>query len=1672
MSAARKLRGSLSVLLSSALVFGALVIGAPAASAEELAPTDQVATTSQAEQAEQTAAPADAPSAPSEEQPAPASTEDPASADAPADQPTTAPAAEQSAADAPAEAAALNTGTPASLEQVRENGGALDWGFKASWRAYVVGAAHGTQTPYAGATLNSDGSIRFQESSTSTYDPEAGTGVIAYTGGVLWASAAHGFSIALQNPRVEVAADGSATVTAETSADETAGTTSMARVHVATISGLGEAVETDGRLTWSNVQGVFASGVGPGTLSGYAGQATDPFTLSTPAPAEEPAPVWNPAIEVAFADGTPVTANTKVYDGDELVVSGSGFDPESHPASGRPPITAGDPSGNYVVFGNFGENWKPSAGAASTQRKVANQKWALTDATYGNIAAGYLPMVTPDRVVLEEDGSFEAKLTVKAAAETPGTYGVFTYVAGGGAADASQELELRLDYQAGERPKVWEPAIEVAFADGTPITEGTKVYRGDKLRVSGTGFDPESNVGGRGAPIPADLPQGSYAVFGNFAEQWKPSESAPNSARKAGPQAWVLAESVLDQVPVEYQGAIRKSWSSLSEEGSFTWEVTLETPAALEGGRYGIYTYAAGGMKNADQELAFLLDYVDAERPAFDPAVQVTFPDGTPVGDSPVYEGDKLVVSGTGFDPYANVFPEGSGIPIPNTLPQGTFAVFGSFGENWRPSAGAASDQRKMDASNRTWLLAEDTLEQIPDNFQSTIRNQWTELSPEGAFSWTVTVKAPAEPVANGKYGIYTYAGGVSGTNADQEIAVPINYQGHRSGAAATIAGFSTGEEGLSVDVTGTGFTTAVAPSGVYAAVVETGAEILNGKEATIAAVSYIRADSITDGAFEQALAATPDKLDREKSYEVLVWKAHGPATAETTFLRAPLALTTADWDRIYGPSTQRAFVDPEVTAASEQGLNVAADISRIQLQPGDAGVYAAVIEAGTESELSPGSMGLAVSFITKDRIVDGKASSNFDIASEKLDRGKSYEVLVWRAHGNATEDRILGRGAIEVTEAQWDDVFGAPESPEGDAVVTAATEAGLGYSANLRGFSPQAFPNGAYIGLVEAGTADAASRESVLGAQWVRVFPESGAVSQALTVEAADLDRAKQYEVLVWPARTLPSAENNVLVMPLAISAAHWDRIFPADLASGSFEWGVRESFRSYVTGPIAHGKITVQSPASGSSVYKFPQVKGGTWNAETGLGTVEFAGLVNFYGHGGSLNLDLANPVVEVTSEKRALLKAPHGATGELLTIATLDLANAVKKPLDGGAVRYEKVAVALTEAGANDYFEEYLDADSKMDAASFTLGAATDAKPVDPPVKPEKPKPTPAPVPAPAPVSSTGGQQAGSLTWGVSSGFAAYATGPIAKGAVSTSGVGGGAGGYLFPQAGSTWNAASQTGTVQYSGVVTFSGHKGKLSTSFANPVISVTSATSGTITSGGRTFGLNLAAGSKSVGANGEVTWSGVPLSGSISGGGNGGGGSFSPDPVSFTVGAASGASFGSTSVGNDDTKRTAAATPPATTGIRVLTPADEIVPGGEIEFEAAGFDAKERDILVVVYSDPIVLDDAAGADANGVVRWIGNLPEDLPVGEHTITLQGSTDAGAIIDVVEKEKKVKKASLTSADGELIEAAPAQAAVLGVADDAPMWMWWVGAAGLLVLAGAMTGLVVAQRRRSAQD
>jgi hypothetical protein len=280
-----------------------------------------------------------------------------------------------------------------------------------------------------------------------------------------------------------------------------------------------------------------------------------------------------------------------------------------------------------------------------------------------------------------------------------------------------------------------------------------------------------------------------------------------------------------------------------------------------------------------------------------------------------------------------------------------------------------------------------------------------------------------------------------------------------------------------------------------------------------------------------------------------------------------------------------------------------------------------------------------------------------------------------------------------------------------------------------------------------------------------------------------------------------------------------------------------------------------------------------------------------------------------------------------------------------------------------------------------------------------------------------------QAGSLIWGVKSSFRSYITGPIAKGAIT---LGDGAklsgGAYWFGQAkGGTYSVKKGTGSTAYSGSVHFTGHAGLLDLTFSDPVVRVTSATEATLSvriNGGSSVALGAIdlSKAKKTSAKGSVAYSSAPVSltsagvaaFSYNGSGFYGVGQ-SMDPVSFVIGST--AKAGSTDTTTVSTFTDETWTPPteptATEGAEFVDLLDEPHAGNAVTVTASGFEANETGIKVVVYSDPIVLDTAATADAAGVVSWSGILPMSLEPGEHTLTFSGSVDRGIVFTVAEAE-----------------------------------------------------------------
>ncbi|MFD7867553.1 HtaA domain-containing protein [Streptomyces sp. NPDC059783] len=173
-------------------------------------------------------------------------------------------------------------------------------------------------------------------------------------------------------------------------------------------------------------------------------------------------------------------------------------------------------------------------------------------------------------------------------------------------------------------------------------------------------------------------------------------------------------------------------------------------------------------------------------------------------------------------------------------------------------------------------------------------------------------------------------------------------------------------------------------------------------------------------------------------------------------------------------------------------------------------------------------------------------------------------------------------------------------------------------------------------------------------------------------------------------------------------------------EIVDGTLDWGVKSSFRSYVTGPIAHGRVetTAGATATGQG-YRFPDATG-RFDAGKQTLTASFDGKVRFLGHeeNGSYALDLALTGLEIRAEGTkgrlvADVTAKDRATGKTSTYTALTVAD-LRLPAGGltaknGVVTLSAVPATLTADGAAKVFGGMYKAGEQLDA--LTVAVALD-------------------------------------------------------------------------------------------------------------------------------------------------------------------------------------------------------------------------------------------------------------------------------------------------------------------------------------------------------------------------
>ncbi|THA73950.1 hypothetical protein E6U81_38615, partial [Streptomyces sp. A0592] len=186
-----------------------------------------------------------------------------------------------------------------------------------------------------------------------------------------------------------------------------------------------------------------------------------------------------------------------------------------------------------------------------------------------------------------------------------------------------------------------------------------------------------------------------------------------------------------------------------------------------------------------------------------------------------------------------------------------------------------------------------------------------------------------------------------------------------------------------------------------------------------------------------------------------------------------------------------------------------------------------------------------------------------------------------------------------------------------------------------------------------------------------------------------------------------------------------------PGAFADAAVDWGVRRTFREYVTGSIGQGKWTLAEGAQdGGALFRFPQGKG-AYDGQKGTLDAAFAGTVKFTG--AHLDLTLGKMGVKVENGKGVLSAdvTTAGTTKNAVPLVEFD-AKALKT--EGALVTLTEAPATLTEGGSQAFNSMYK-AGTEMDPVSLAVALDATAKLPALPDLGSTASPSAAPAPAPS-------------------------------------------------------------------------------------------------------------------------------------------------------------------------------------------------------------------------------------------------------------------------------------------------------------------------------------------------
>ncbi|MFI9200651.1 HtaA domain-containing protein [Streptomyces sp. NPDC053048] len=282
------------------------------------------------------------------------------------------------------------------------------------------------------------------------------------------------------------------------------------------------------------------------------------------------------------------------------------------------------------------------------------------------------------------------------------------------------------------------------------------------------------------------------------------------------------------------------------------------------------------------------------------------------------------------------------------------------------------------------------------------------------------------------------------------------------------------------------------------------------------------------------------------------------------------------------------------------------------------------------------------------------------------------------------------------------------------------------------------------------------------------------------------------------------------VALLPAGVSHAAESR----EVSGGRLDWGIKSSFQSYVTGPVAQGRWELRDGAAtvGGSQFRFHSAKG-SYRPGSGAFEAAFSGGVHFTGHrkaDGSNELDLtvSRPAVRLSGRDGTLyvdVVSKAKGTGEVTTATHVPFASLDLSGIDlrgaGTAVTLANVPATLTARGATafaGYYTEGTALDRLSLSADVLAAAATSSPSASPSATPEEKD------------RHKGEFTGAAVDWGVRRTFREYVTGSIAQGSWKlTDGAQDGGALFRFPAGKGTYDADTGRLDAAFAGTVRFTG-----------------------------------------------------------------------------------------------------------------------------------------------------------------------------------------------------------------------------------------------------------------------